>query len=57
MKIFSYFGICPIFGGRFRTEEVFSAPEIEPETKNEIHLLKDNIQTYSIPLMFLAKDH
>jgi len=45
MKIFSYFGICPIFGGRFRTEEVFSAPEIEPETKNEIHLLKNNIQT------------
>jgi hypothetical protein len=32
-NIFSYFGICPIFGGRLRTEDVFSAPEIEPETK------------------------
>ena len=37
MKLkFSYFGICPILGGRIRTE-VFS--DIDPATKTNQHFL------------------
>jgi|FrelakmetLWP11LW_1041352.scaffolds.fasta_scaffold31206_1 hypothetical protein len=31
-ECWSYFGICPILGGRFRTDD-FSGPDIEPAIK------------------------